>query len=381
MRIGIDARFNRSPGVERYYNSLISNIAAIDKENEYVVYYPSKKYLERHRIKQDNFTSILLPAYAYDPREQFLLAYQIRKDRIDVFHSPNSWVTPLLCPCPLVVTIHDVCPKTHPELIKLKARMYSLFMLPYSVRASDIILTVSQYSKKEIIRFYPRAEEKIRVTYNGIEEVFRQKRDERDVRRIKEIYGIKGEYLLSVGALMKHKNLLSLIQTYKQLPSSLKERCDLLIVGRMVPAHEDYVREVYEAVKGAQIKIVDFAEERDLPLLYAGATAFVFPSRQEGFGTPLAEAMASGTPVISSNATVMPEICGEAAAYFDPGSIEDMKDTIERVLGSKTLMKEMSIKGLERSRAFSWAIAAQQTLDAYRDVYRVKSSVMERRKG
>ncbi len=370
MRIGIDARFNRAPGVERYYNALIKNLALIDKKNEYVVYYPSKHYLEFNKVEQENVTSVLLPVNVYDLKEQFLLAYRIRKDRIDVFHATNNWVTPICCPCPLVVTIHDICPKTRPELIKLKSRVYSKFMLPYAVRAADKILTVSEYSKKEIVRFYPYAESKICVTYNGVEPIFRQARNQGEIEEVKKNYGVEGDYIFYVGALMKHKNVLPLVNAYKLLASFLKQKYRLLIIGRKVPDHSKFVKEVFRSVKGEPVKIIEFVKEEDLPYLYAGATAFVFPSKHEGFGIPLVEAMASGLPIISSNATVMPEICGDAAIYFNPESVDSIKNAIEMVLLDEDLRKELSAIGLNRSKEFSWDISARKTLEIYEGVYK-----------
>ncbi len=372
MRIGIDARFNRSPGVERYYTELIKNLLLMDKRNEYVVYYPSHEYLVRNRIEQENFNPVVLPAHVYSLQEQFLLAYRIRKDRIDIFHATNSWVTPIFCPCPLVVTVHDMCPKTHPELIKRKARVYSRFMLPYAVRAANKILTVSEYSKKEIVRFYPYAEQKICVTYNGVNPIFRQAKNHEDIERTKKSYGIEGDYILCIGAIMKHKNILGLIRAYKLLPPLLKQKYKLLIIGRKIPDHDEIFREALAAIEGEPIQLLQFARESDIPYVYSGATAFVFPSKQEGFGIPLAEAMASGLPVISSDCTVMPEICGDAALYFDPESVNSIKSAMERVLLDEDLKKRLSKTGLERSKEFSWDISARKTLEIYDEAYKGK---------
>jgi glycosyltransferase involved in cell wall biosynthesis len=372
MRIGIDARFNRSPGVERYYSSLIKNLLLIDKRNEYVVYYPSLEHLVHNRIDQKNVNFIVLPAHVYSFHEQFLLAYRIRKDQIDVFHATNSWVTPIFCPCPLVVTIHDMCPRTHPELIKLKARTYSKFMLPYAVWGADKILTVSEYSKKEIVKFYPQAEQKIWVTYNGVDPIFREAKNHEEIETTKKSYGIEGKYILYIGAIMKHKNILGLISAYKQLPSSLKSRYMLLIIGRKIPDHDEIFNEVLKATGGETIQLIQFVRQSDLPFLYSGATAFVFPSKQEGFGIPLVEAMASRLPIVSSNCTVMPEICGGAAIYFSPESLDSMKNAIEQILTDKDLREKLSNIGFERSKQFSWNISARKTLNIYEEAYKQK---------
>lgn len=369
MRIGIDARFTRSSGVERYYNELIRNLSLIDEHNQYIIYYPSTDYMKRHRIEQANFISMVLPAPVFSIAEQPLLTYRLLKDRVDVFHATNYWVVPLVSPCAIVTTAHDMCAKAQPELISSKARVYARLMLPYALRKACRIFTVSEFSKSEIVRYYKGAEDKIVVAYNGIDERFSPVSDQSIIHDVKKKYHIRGEYFLYVGSVMRHKNIFRLIDAYKMLSPGIKKRYSLLLVARMVPGHEDIYKAAMKLSKGENIFYIQDAEDKELPALYSCSTAFIFPSLYEGFGIPLAEAMACGTPVLAARQSSTPEICGEAAYYFDPFSAVDIKSAIERLLEDISLAERLSVEGVKRAAIFSWKITAKKALSVYEEAY------------
>lgn len=369
MRIGIDARFSRSPGVSRYYTSLIKHLARIDQTNEYLVFYPSPIAIERYHPRQENFRAVLVAAESYELSEQIRLCYQLWKEKLTVFHSTNSWVVPLVPACPLVVTVHDLIPKTHPELITRKARLYSYLMVPYSVWAASRILTVSRYSRDILLKYYPSAAGKTIVTYNGSDLDFESSRDVEPRASTLERYGLRGEFILFVGALMAHKNILRLVQAYNALEPSIQDRYALVIVGRLVPGHDDYVRSVLDAIgSNKRIFLIHYVEEPDLPIVYESATAFVFPSLQEGFGIPLVEAMSASLPVVAGNGTVIPEICAEAAVYIDAYSVESLRDGIARMLSEPGLRERLSKRAKEQSKVFSWEASARRTLRVYEEL-------------
>lgn len=369
MRIGIDARFTRSAGVERYYNQLIRHLSIIDKRNEYVIYYPSLEYMHSSMIDSPNFIPVVLPAPVFSIKEQPLLTYRLLKDKVDIFHATNYWVVPFASPCKIVTTAHDVCSVAQPELISFRARVYSRPILSYALRKACKIFTVSEFSKKEIVKYYREAAEKIVVTYNGIDERFRPVRDQDKLQKVMDKYNIRGEYLLFVGSVMTHKNVFRLIDAYSSLGRSYKKKYSLLLVARRIPGHEDIYQAALAASKGESISFLDNVEDEDLPALYSASTAFVFPSLYEGFGIPLAEAMACGAPVIASRKSSTPEVCGTAAVYFDPLSARDITASIERFLTDKTLAASLSSEGIVRAGMFSWKTMAEATLKAYEEAY------------
>lgn len=372
MRIGIDARFIRSAGVERYYNELIRHLSLIDDENQYVIYYPSIDYLNRHKTKKHNFRSHVLPAPVFGVKEHLLLNYRIIKDKLDVFHATNYWVVPVAGPCPIVATAHDACYKSHPELITSQARIYASFMLPYALKKSSVIITVSEFSRKEIIRYFPETQKKLIVTYNGINNKFHPVNDSDRISEVKNKYSLNGRYILYVGSIKKNKNIMLLIKAFKMLAPELKKKHRLLIAGKPVPGCERDYEEAKNISKDENISFTGFIEDEDLPAIYAGSTAFVFPSHYEGFGIPLVEAMACGVPVLTSNIPVMSEVCGKGALYFDPYSADELKHLIERVIVDNDLRESLSKEGLEQSKKFSWKATAEKTLEVYMKVYAEK---------
>jgi glycosyltransferase involved in cell wall biosynthesis len=268
-----------------------------------------------------------------------------------------------------VVTVHDLIPKTHPELITKKARLYSHFMIPYAIRSANRILTVSQYSRNILLNYYPDVAEKTIVTYNGSDLDFRSARGPGTLKSVVSAYGIDGDFILFVGALMEHKNVFRLIEAYNALEPSLQSRYALVIVGRLVPGHERFVQSVRNAIRSnARIILVHYVEEVDLPCVYAAATAFVFPSLQEGFGIPLVEAMSASLPVVAGNATAVPEICGDAALYIDPNSVQSLRDGTARILSDPRLRSELAGKAKARSIQFTWETTAYRTLQIYEEL-------------
>ena len=355
--------------MSRYYNSLIGQLARIDQDNEYIIFYPSRAAIERGHPRQENFHAICLGVESYNLSEQFRLCFQLWRKKLTVFHATNSWVVPLVPFCPLVVTVHDLIPKTHPELISRKARLYASFMVPYSAWSASRILTVSEYSRGVLLQYYPYAARKTLVTYNGSELDFDTARDPEARTSALRGYGISGEFILFVGALMKHKNVLRLVEAYNALDRSLQDRYALVIVGRLVPGHDGFVQSVLDAVRAnRRIILVHYVEEADLPYVYEAATAFVFPSLQEGFGIPLVEAMGASLPVVAGNSTVIPEICKDAALYVDPYSVESLRDGIARILLEPSLREKLSDRARERTKRFSWVVSARKTLQVYEEL-------------
>ncbi len=275
----------------------------------------------------------------------------LRRD-IDVFFTPAHYA-PRLCPVPFVVTIHDLSYFYYPDEF-LKKDLYKLQnWTKYSVQRAKKIITVSQNTKKDIMKFYHVPENKIKVVYNGYEKIGQNNE-----------LGIKsyGNYILYVGTLQPRKNVAMLIHTFNKF---LSENLDfkLIIVGRKGWLYN----EIFALVERLKLKdsviFTDYVSDGELLQLYKNAFCFVLPSLYEGFGIPVLEAMSNGCPVICSNTSSLPEIGGKAALYFNPKSEKDLLKKVNQLKDDEKLRNELIRKGKEQVKKFSWQTCAQQTLE------------------
>lgn len=366
MRIGIDARSLHYEGVGRYVQELLKYLARIDRKNEYIVYFSSQKTLKENHVAAPNFCNTILPVI-YTLRKQPYVWYRLYKDKLDVFHSTHYWTIPLITKCRLVSTIHDTYIKTIPGMISYKSFVYGTLVMRIALTISDRVIAISRFMEKEIVNFYPKASGKISVIYHGVGEDFKPL-DELKIVKVKKEYGINKRYLLYVGSLRPHKNVSNAIRAFSQLPLSLRKGTDLVIAARLDPRFSQLVRLPTLLGVEDRVRFLGYVPTENLAGLYCGAEGFILPSIMECFGFPMIEAMACGTPVMASHGGAIPEIGDNAAIYFDPESVENMKEVIESVLVDEGLRKKLSNMGLKRSREFSWEFTARRTLRVYEEV-------------
>lgn len=371
MRIGIDARSLHYEGVGRYIRELIKHLARIDSHNEYIVYFLSEASLKEDCIRQPNFHNAILPVSIYNLHKQPYLYYRLLRDNLDMFHATDHWIVPFAAPCPIVITVHDILTKNVKKRLSYKVRVYGDLITRIALVRSNRILTISDFTKQEIINLYPTAEKKISVVYNGVGHEFTRK-SELETARIKKKYQLTKRYLLYVGSLKAHKNIPKLIESFSQLPPKLKEKTDLVIVARLEQKFSKTIK--LPSLLGIEkhVKFIGYVPEDDLSGLYSGAVALIMPSFTEGFGLPVIEAMACGTPVIASRGGALTEVCGQAALHFNPESIDDMRNTIERALTDNNLKEKLSNMSIKRSGEFSWNVTAKNILEVYEEVYKQK---------
>ncbi len=376
MRIGIDARID-AHGIGTYTRALITHLHTIDEKNEYVVFCSSKQQADSYGFVNHNFKPLIMPAPIFSVAEQIFLPYYIKKEKLDLFHA-TSYVVPIICPCPLAVTIHDVLCKTNPAfyppftgITYFIARAYYNFMNWYAVRAAKHISTVSDFAKTEIMFYYPATpEEKITVIYNGVGSQF-YRPELPEINTIKDKYQISGNYILFVGTLNPRKNLLTLIKAFAELGELRDKNFTLVVAAKKDVRYPAPFRLVEEYTLGSSVLFIDYVAQADLPALYTGATVFVLPSLHESFGFPIVEAFACGAPVITSNRTALPEIAGNAALLIDPYNVQEMKEAILKIILDPSLKSTLVEKGLARARSFSWETAAGQTRELYENVLRL----------
>lgn len=369
MKIGIDARFYGSigKGLGRYTQKLIQHLEQIDSKNQYVVFLRKENFNDYQPFNK-NFKKVLADYPWYSFSEQISFPLLLNKYKLDLMHFPHFNV-PLLYNGKFVLTIHDLI-LTHFPTIRstmLNPVFYWIKYLAYkvaiwsAVKRSQKIITVSEFTKKDIANKYPHSENKITVTYEACDDFCNISND--SVHHILEKYGIIKQYILYVGNAYPHKNLEKLIESFELVSSRFPE-LRLALVGK-----EDFfyarLKKLVAEKNISNIQFLGFVSDQDLDVLYRFAEAYVFPSLYEGFGLPPLEAMAKGTAVVSSDHVCMREILGEAALFADARNAGIFADGIMKILEDKNLKNDFVEKGYEQIKKYSWDKMARETLQVY----------------
>jgi glycosyltransferase involved in cell wall biosynthesis len=372
MRIGINLLSISTGGAEIYVVNLIKNLALIDKENQYEVFI-SKEKRGQFEVDQHNFKFIELSSKLSIPYyriiwEQFFLPIILKKDKIDVLFSSGN-IDILFSPCKTVIAIQVIQPFAVPEMFPSKMRLYYLrAMIRLSSKMTDKIITVSKTTKNELIKYLNIPSSKIVPVYHGVD----AHSNPLSKNEVKRKFGIKKDYILSISSVYKFKNYINLIRGFKILREKYNKNFQLVIVGKII--EKDYslemIRTIDELCLNYEVILIDGVPHNETYLLYSGANLYVFPSYCETFGMTQIEAMACGIPVVTSNISVMLEICGDAAVYFDPANPEDIADKMNQVLSDESVKNKLINNGLKRARDFSWEKSAREHLSVFEEVYR-----------
>lgn len=289
-----------------------------------------------------------------------------KREKLSLIHDPVGVMPLFLTGARKIVTIHDVVPYIYPETSTKLDKLIYHYWLPLAVRRLDAIITVSEQSKQDIIRYLPVNEEDVVVIPEAAGSSYRLM-NPIDVKPVLNRYGIDFPYILYVGSLESRKNLPRLLEAFARVRTQHPD-WKLVIVG----ARKWKFSSIFETVKRLELEpfvhFTGYVEEEHLPAIYNGADLFVFPSLYEGFGLPVLEAMASGTPVITSNCSSLPEVAGDAAILIDPYDIQAMADAIQQVLSDPSLAATLRVKGLARAKTFSWKRTAEETIAVYERV-------------
>jgi len=374
-RIGIDARFLLH-GVGRYVEELLTHLARLDTRHAYHVF-TRRSRREPPPLRAlwgDRFFEIAGKGSLYGPAGQLRIPYQSARRGLELFHA-TSFPSPLLRVCPLVVTIHDQAPRLDRRRLPFRtglrgfsARAYYDFMNGYAMRSADHIITVSEQARRDILRFHPYLPaEKISVIYHGISETFAPA-DGVEQARVRTRHRLPESYFLYLGTVNPGKNLVRVLEAFDALRREPGWTHKLVAVARRDPRYEEFYR-YWERYPGRDaVVLLDYVDKPDLPGLYSGAHALVFPSEHESFGFPLLEAFACGTPVITSNVSALPETAGGAALLVDPYSVHAIASACRELARNEPLRRELIAKGMRRTRDFSWLRCAEQTLAVYEGV-------------
>ncbi len=368
MRIAIDARKLRDYGIGTYVRNLLRHLSRIDSTTEYVLLCRVEDCGTVEELGE-NFRAIPETARPYSLREQLRVPLDLRREGIDLFHAPH-YVLPPLTPCKSVVTIHDCIHLRFPQYLPNRlAYAYARSSLWFATHRSNRVLTVSEASKRDILRYFRIPEAKINVIHNAIDERFGEAPTPDEIERVRERYQLNAPYVLYAGNIKPHKNLERLIEAFHTLRhDSDLEHVKMLIIGDEISKYATLRRAVHKYKLHKHVRFFGFVPDKTLAVLYRLARVFVFPSLYEGFGLPPLEAMASGTPVITSNVSSLPEVVGDAAILIDPLDPGAIADAMRRVLIDSALRETLREKGLQRVREFSWERSVRRVREIYGEV-------------
>jgi glycosyltransferase involved in cell wall biosynthesis len=379
MKIGIDARIIFRRGVGRYISNLVKHLLDIDKTNKYFIYLDRKSTLYDY-IQAKNCVFKRLNtgnAFLY---EQFYLPRAAQADRIDILHCTDNTL-PYMFPSyrgKTIVTIHDTMfirpinkAITRPTIKQRFTDWYKKFSIPMAARKADKVITVSEYSRHDIIKNIRIKEDRVSLIPEGVEDKYRVVKNNKLIDRVRERYGITKQYILMSAAADKRKNAARAIEAFNIFNNMTEYRYQLVITS--IGKKEMLTTDLAEKIKGYNLEkyvvITGYVPDDDMVLLYNGALFFLFPSIWEGFGLQVLEAFACGLPVITSDNTSLKEVAGDAAYFIDPFSVEDMVRGMAELEKSSSKMQALTAKGFKQADKFSWADTARATLKVYEEVY------------
>lgn len=378
MKIGIDARIIFKRGVGRYISNLIFNLLALDKENQYFLYLDKNSQLKEYIDAKNCFLKRLNTSNAF-LFQQYYLPEATRKDQIDVLHGTDNTL-PYILPFynkKMIVTIHDtmfIRPLKRailkPTLKQRFIDIYNKISIPLSAKKASHIITVSEYSKQDIIKYLKVDENKITTIKEGVNEKYRIIKDEKMIKRIKERYNITKPYILATAASDLRKNTERVLEAFNIFNNIVEYKYQLVITS--ITQKELKTTNLPEKIKELNLEkhvvITGYVSDDDLILLYNGAFIFLFPSIWEGFGLQVLEAFACGVPVITSESTSLVEVAENSAYFVNPFSVDDIVRALLELEKNEAKRESLREKGLNRVKEFSWIKTAQQTLELYKKV-------------
>lgn len=387
MRIGIDIRAigRQRTGDETYTRELVKHLLKIDRKNQYVLYTNTDDPLEIQSIKdklefdEANTQAEIVPILPASKTVWtfWVLPRYLREHPVDVLHV--QYITPLVLPkqIALVTTIHDISFQIFPQHIKRSDLMFLKTLIPLSLRRADKIIGVSEFTRKELLKYYRIPELKVIGINNGVEEEFFEPLPVEALKEVKEKYQLPDRFIFYVGTHQPRKNLPFLIRSFQQLKEQHQGELEIdslhLVIGGTRYGH-NYDQGIDEALKylticgrpwQEYIHFPGYISKEDLPACYRNATLFCFPSMYEGFGIPVLESMACGVPVVCSDSSCLPEVAGEAAIIYQADHEQAFVEALYTGLVDQIRREQLVAKGAEWARQFSWEETAKKTLQVF----------------
>ncbi|HAU30906.1 MAG TPA: glycosyltransferase family 1 protein [Desulfotomaculum sp.] len=368
MRVGVISDWingGNYAGIANYVYHLLKELININRESIYLINYEENESTAEYNkiIIYNPFKRISKTILWY----LYLGTQSNHLKRLDIIHNPTQGSTFFRFKQKYILTVHDITvfivPKEHP----VYRILFGKLLFPRTLKTADKIITDSNSTKKDLINYFNIPEEKIKVIFLGVDEKFKPL-DKEEINEVKQRYNLNFPFILYVGTLEPRKNIPTLIKAFYKLKKKNIEH-KLVITGKKGWKYKKIFETIDKLNLQKNVTFTGYVSDEDLPALYNTADLFVYPSLYEGFGFPPLEAMACGTPVITSNTSSLPEVVGDAGIMVNPYDVDGLADAMHEVLTNDGLREDMIKKGLERAKMFSWEKCARETLRVYEEVY------------
>jgi len=364
MVIGVDIRCLAErfrTGVGEYAYNLLRRLPSLASANQFRYFCNAAKPVHMPEIFAPNVKvhQGRIPSKIFNTSVRLL-----HRPRLDVVCGADAIFLPSLqsvavrSTTKLLVTMHDLSFERYPEFFSRKSRLWHRLVNPrWLCHRADAIVATSEHTKNEVVEYYGIPSERVAVTPLGVDDSFFRRAVNSEIDRMRRQYGLPQRYILTVGNLEPRKNVASILAAYGQLQPD----ADLVVVGQAVRGGEALYGQAQTLKNGNRVHFLGYVSANDRPIVYQAAAIFVYPSYYEGFGLPALEAMASGTPVIASNTTSLPEVVGNAGILVDPYDVSDLTEALAALLKDSNLCRRFADRGVARAKEFSWQRTAEMT--------------------
>jgi len=370
MKVAIDIRRARDYGVGTYTRNLVATLARLDPQSHYLLVGRQEDWNELTPLP-GNFSFLPFAAESDGLRRDAQLCWLLKRRRVTLLHTPYL-AAPWLMSCRHIVTVHDTA-----EFLDFSAdggplaSALRVYRTRRALHRACCILSVSEATRRDLQRLFELPADKIHVVYNALDARLAQQPPAGEAERTLSRYSVQGPYLLYAGNVAPRKNIPRLIEAFAIVREELREHpqlkhLKLIIIGDELSKHPQLRHAVVKSRTQQDVRFLGFLPPQALSVFYARAAAFVFPSLYEGFGLPPLEAMALGTPVVTSNVSALPEVLGDAAVYVNPENVFDISRGIHQALVDEKLRGQLKQRGLEQVKRFSWENSVRRVLEIYR---------------
>jgi glycosyltransferase involved in cell wall biosynthesis len=372
MRIALNLLFVGSgvAGGRVYAQELLRGLARVDPENDYTVF--TRRHVRLPRLPAERFRQVAAPVSSASTAWRTLWEYGVlprlvRREGFDLFHGLGS-LSPSARPCPLVLTVHDLIHRRFPRSVPPGYRVFMRAVLPVVARRADRIIVPSRATAGDVVRFLNVPEDRLRLVAYGPGCDFQRVDDAVAQDAVLTRHGLRRPFVLSVCRGYAHKNLAGLLRAFAVLRRGGRQEVQLALVGEPYRSGHEVDRLTAQLGLRGAVVFTGFVENAELQALYSAATVFAFPSLAEGFGLPILEALACGTPVVASDASAVPEAVGPAGVLANARDPDAFAAALARVLDDPGLQEDLRRRGLVRVKEFSWERCAAETLAVYREL-------------
>ena len=374
MRIAIDTRRMYEFGLATYIRNVVRTLGRIDPVNEYFLVGAAPRFAQLGALP-DNFHTLAL----LNPETSFANYIEMHRvihaHEVDLIHVPHTFWRPLITKAPFVITVHDLLDYMYRARTNNgMRRTIHNYMTRQVMHHAARIFAVSNFTKRDVSRYFDIKPEKVEVVYNALDESFQRGHSTpAEQEMIRGRYQVDSPFLLYAGRISPHKNVARTIEAFSALKGELAKEgaypdLKLIIIGDEVSKNPDIRRAVIRSGMQQDVRFLGYVSIDVLRIFFDMAKVFVFPSLYEGFGLPPLEAMAHGTPVVASNTSALPEVVGHAALMVNPENVFEISRALQRALTDQPLRERMKAAGLEQAQRFSWEVSVRRMLKVYEQV-------------